>query len=953
MMPSALPTVVRQLRMLSVDATRDLTDAQLLTRFTSRQDEEAFTVLMNRHGRIVWSVCRNQLGHEQDAEDAFQATFLTLARNARRIQKQSSLGCWLHGVAYRISLKTRREAARRRGREQKAANGEATPVVSESAWRALQAVLDEEVQNLPEKLRVPFVLCCLEGRAQPDVAATMGWKLGTVSGRLTKARQLLLERLARRGISLSAVLTAVTLMRDSASAAVPSRLMESPVTASAFTANDVTRLANLAEHAAPAVNLTSFKFAAVLLTLAGIVGAVFLADRGQPVSASAPLALVEEKAANSAERELLSQPPRTVEANPLATEVRGQVLDPDGKPAANAEIYVWTDAIKNFADMKPIANADSDGRFQFKLPAETPTEGAKLVAVKKGVAPDWLDLDSHLPGSEAMLRLVKDDFPITGRVLDLEGRPIPGIAVELRWLGKHPSGKIDMWIQKFIDANGKGFWIHEEGLQIIRPWALGVPTLATTDKDGRFQLTGLGRDRMATVLVKSEKTEQLRLQLMARDGPKGGWVKGTYGLHPNGSDFIVGPCKPVVGTVRDRKTGKPIAGITVSDETFLVQTTTDANGRYRMFGCPKRERYTFATGGNKGVPYLDFTKQEVADSPGLDPLTVDFDLERGVEITGKVTDSSNGKPVRGSVSWSVTRGNPNRKDFLSLEGGRMIVSDWGKIAPDGSFTVLAIPGPGVLWVQALPSNKYARIDVQGMHAKLDLNGWPSDPTHAYAQVNPVDGEPKTLHYEIKLNGGVSRPGNVLDADGKSLSGTRVAGLTDAENPTRLATADFNITGLSTDRERALVFLHEEKKLGAVVGARGDSDKSMAVALQPLGALKGRIVDADSKPLAKRKVVVLLVLDRKRFDNLPNEFLSINNVHSIHPGAWKNFTAREAITADDGSFHIDGLIPGERYDLYAGLGKVTSGGSVSHQHRNFTVEPGKVKDAGDLKSNTKE
>jgi RNA polymerase sigma factor (sigma-70 family) len=179
-------------------------DAVLLRRYLETRDEAAFTELVRRYGRLVWGLCRNLLPTETDADDAFQATFLTLVKSAAKI-RTDRLGPWLYGVAYRVCQNAKRLAARRKKREQKSATAEAARPVADSTWDAALAAVHDELHKLSEPQRVAFVLCCLEGKSTTEAAEQLGLTVGTFSSRLTRAKQTLMDRLAARGLTASVV----------------------------------------------------------------------------------------------------------------------------------------------------------------------------------------------------------------------------------------------------------------------------------------------------------------------------------------------------------------------------------------------------------------------------------------------------------------------------------------------------------------------------------------------------------------------------------------------------------------------------------------------------------------------------------------------------------------------------------------------------------------------------
>ncbi len=228
--------VIQHLRQAAV--RRDgggLADGQLLERFITGRDETAFAALVRRHGPMVFGVCRRVLRHEQDAEDAFQATFLVLARKAASVTPRGMVANWLYGVAHKTALKAAARAARRKARERQVAEMPEPAAEEQDLWRDLQPLLDQELSRLPDKYRVAIVLCDLEGKTRKEAARQLGIPEGTLSGRLTRGRPLLAGRLARRGLVVSGGALAAVLARNAAAAA-PAAVVSSTVKAASLIA---------------------------------------------------------------------------------------------------------------------------------------------------------------------------------------------------------------------------------------------------------------------------------------------------------------------------------------------------------------------------------------------------------------------------------------------------------------------------------------------------------------------------------------------------------------------------------------------------------------------------------------------------------------------------------------------------------------------------------------------
>jgi RNA polymerase sigma factor (sigma-70 family) len=924
MTPTTLNPVVRHLYRIT---GADLTDAELLQRFVTLRDEAAFAALLRRHGRLVLAVCRRVLAHEQDAEDAFQATFLTLVRRAGSIRRTEAIGSWLYRVAYRIAQRARTVTARRSAVEQHIgpAPRPAPAPACDVSLRELQQVLDDELHRLPEKLRAPFVLCCLDGKSRSEAARELGWKAGTVAGRLAQAREKLQRRLTRRGIALSAVLCAAALAPE----AVAAELLRATRTAAlqavsgAMVSGVSAAVAALVEVSAPL--LTRGKLLAAL--------AVFVVGVTAGAAAWTRPGLAPVQAMKSPPT---AQPQAAVADNKDALSYGGRVLGPDDKPVAGAKVYLaatWSHPLDQFTS--PVsATTGPDGRFAFTVPKDKyKYYGENVVATSPNLGVGWASIHDGARRDDLTLKLAADDVPITGQVVDLEGQPIRGATLRLLDIKASPQEDLGPWLEAARDKTAPAWnrYFDLEHKYLPRSTTVPSPTV-TTDAAGRFRLTGIGRDRIAVVRLDGPGIVSECLHIRTRPGetikvptsdadPEYGTPRIEVSFYGADFRYVAGPTKPIVGVIRDKDTKQPLAGFTVRsyklahnplhymDGQETVRTTTDAQGRYRLVGMPKGVGNKIMVKPPSDQPYVA-PGLEVPDSPGLDPVTVDVELKRAIWIEGRLTDKATGKPLRGYVTYAVRSGNPNLRDYLDFWGDSYGFKPTNE---DGTYRVIGLPGPGRIMVRWLDGYLLAaeRDDEGGM---VEDEGNPLSNYGAIVPIDPPKGV-ESFRRDIAMVQGWTFTGTVLGPDGKPMSGTVMARHGEA-----MTTADFTVRQFNPRRPRPTFFRLPEKGLVGVPPLPKQDGDTVTVRMEPGASVTGRLVDVAGAP---RVGVELRLTFRPKAEPHWNE-------ESLH---------ETVTTGRDGRFRIDALLPDFVYYLNADHSDLRFGDGL---------RLGETKDLGDVR-----
>jgi RNA polymerase sigma factor (sigma-70 family) len=877
-------TALRDLRRLfEGGSATGLSDAQLVRRFAHDHDQAAFEALVSRHGPMVVAVCRGILRNPQDIEDAFQATFLVLVRKARSLWVGDSLAAWLHQVSVRIALQARSDLGRQHERAMALAATRVNPAAERSRTLAeILPVLHEEIDRLPEKYRLPILCCDLEGLTRDQAAERLGWPPGSVAGRLARGRALLHTGLTRRGVDSNDVIPGALLSARSSLEVVGNGLealfaRTSAVEKLGYAGGSASeKVLGLARGILRTLWWTKLRyFGAVFLgaTLlacitVGLVGSEtgpHPVDNGPGAMAQAnrPPARMTRSIQTSP-----TPPPGDLGADPL--NYGGVVLDPNGKPLAGATLYLDYPKAIGWAFVK-LGSSGPDGRFHGQLRRaefdksrqNDPWMYASVVATAPGFGPVWMNAaTSKIPGVQPAenltLRLARDDVPIEGRVLDAEGRPVAGARIS------------PVMLQYRQNARGEHIpWDSTESAPGYMGSNVGVEGLlpeVITDADGRLRMTGIGRDRMVNLTISGAGIATEHVEVQTRSA-KTQAVPDFLGSEPGnqprmtsryGAQFIhiAGPSRPIEGVVRERGSGKPIAGVRVASLTIL----TDTQGRFRITGWPRRDEYSLRVYPAGGQPYFWREVRIAARQPGLEAVTAEIELDRGVLIQGRLTDKVTGRPVRGFIYYHPLKNNPHVAGMVGH------VDSYSGTDVQGRFAIAGLPGPGALVVQAgtgdnvwyppvravSQEDRYRKVSTPGDDALLDTLPRPTSLMrhNAYKVIDPPAGD-RPFSCDLTVDPGLMVQGRMVDPQRDPLRDVTVFGLRDLMFGSGGVRLDgrFTAWGLRVDQPRRLFFHHPGRNLAGILDLRGDESGPVAACLMPCAAIIGRVVDAAGKPIA--------------------------------------------------------------------------------------------------------
>ncbi len=636
--------------------------------------------------------------------------------------------------------------------------------------------------------------------------------------------------------------------------------------------------------------------------------------------------------------------------------VSGRVIDPDGKPIAGATVTAARYRRGNighfnqFSERQELDRSLTDRAGRFRLTFEDtdvsasedqelshPWSRPAIVAWAPGFGPAWPEALAKDVTEDKPLELVRDDVPITGRVVDLEGRPVGEASIRVQMVECPLSTEaVDRWLEEAVrpPAGGKPpdhYLPTKSQLPGCEP-AVSKPV--TTDRDGRFRLTGLGRDRLAILDIRGPSIAFRRVNVITRrmnrledpasEGPPL-FDRGYYGAD---GTIVVEPGQPIEGVVRDTETKEPIPGALISSEMLagsvwgldgLITSRTDEKGHYRLVGLPKGDGHHLIVYPPLDRPYFT-TGLKAPSSPGLEPVRFDLSLKRGLWITGRVTDAKTGQPVQAAIHYYPFFSNTLAQAYPNFQPNSLSLHWTGsrhRTDVEGRFRVVGLQGRGI--VAAKSFDRSYRLGIGGDtipdRPARQANRLEALPT--YNQIHPRDfnamaevsppADAKEFRHDLVLEPSPSFLVQLVDPEGRPLTHVSAWGRFERDRDfgdrNLYDQSRTQVSGIDPAVPKTVVFLHNDRKLGAVLVIKPGELIDRAereVTLRPCATVTGRVADTDGKPVTGGIIIRLMHEGDPRPIGLQfSEF----NLPS------QPFDA-------GGRFRIDNLAPGGRYILEA-------------------------------------
>jgi beta-lactamase regulating signal transducer with metallopeptidase domain len=641
--------------------------------------------------------------------------------------------------------------------------------------------------------------------------------------------------------------------------------------------------------------------------------------------------------------------------------IRGQVLAPDGRPAAGAEVIVfyhrYTPEIPTRLRLAA-TQTDAIGRYQlsFQKPrfaADIAQSGTPeiwtfrtcIIARQAGYGLDaarWNEVDAAKPVN---LKLVPD-VPVQGRLVDLEGRPLAGATVEIEGIYGRSSDEI----RRYVKTVRAGLYGERELTKTIPPDDR-PPVL--TDAEGRFRIAGVGKDRRLRLVFRGETIAYSELTVLTQDiQPMEERVWSDTSLTETRRvvgptfTFSVPPTRAIAGIVRDARDRKPLAGVRITSDKFpgtqisrirTVSTKTDREGRFRLVGMPKGSGSVIDVFAD-GQPFFP-RRIKVPDKVGGEPISLDVDLHRGIWITGRVTDKLDGSPQMARIAYYPLRTNTyaaQLSEFVDRElpdgPGNDAESASGE---NGTYRILGVPGPALMSAWCMSGDyrmgvgfdelKTVKPDRRGnLMFAVFSNGLPA-PSRKWPNVVKevtFPAEPQAAVCDLTLDPGESLEISVLDADGKPATRYEVLGRTPRrryEPP--LHPSQFRVVGLAPGEKRIVLIHDAARHIGKALTIEfgPQTPRSMTVRLERCATIAGRGVDGDGVPVGGIRLEPIV--------------WPVENYAVWLPGA---------TAGADGRFRYEGILPGVDYQI-----NVTTGFRPTVVRKRLSVKPGETIDLGDV------